>query len=313
MGLSINFAEGEHNILYPKILLMNSKNNKLVKPAFQSKISVDYMLGNLIDMIKTCEYSAGSLWFIKKDSSFKHIAESDETLFEYIDEFFKYSKDDKIRMDMLIKFLDMNDENDTYVNSKQFDIYMALAGQKICYPQVNLIPRAIGIPDADVNMLKDFDKFKSLYMEHSEYICNSLAELLETLVYHMLKYKFHLAKCEHCSLWFAKSHPNELYCLRQSPVYSQHTCKDAMKVITKIEGEVNDDSKRIYKNLCNSIMNRIRTCAKPERLPALESELENVRTIAADYRLKIKTGQATTDEFIEWMESCRIRHRGFKD
>ena len=162
-------------------------------------------------------------------------------------------------------------------------------------------------------MLKDFDKLKSLYMEHYEYVCNSMAELLETLVYHLLRHKFHLSKCEHCSLWFAKGHPNERYCLRQDPVYSQHTCKEAMKVITKIEGEVNDDSKRIYKNLCNSIMNRIRTCAKPERLPALEAVLENVRTVAAEYKQKIKTGHATTDEFIEWMESCRVRQRGLED
>lgn len=313
MGISINFAEGEHNILYPKILLMNSRNNKLVKPTIESKLGADYLLGNLIDMIKSCEYSTGKLWFIKKDSSYKHIAESDEALFSYLEDFLQYSTADKMRIDQLIGFLDSCCDGEQYATLKQFELYMSLLGERICYPQVNLIPKAVGIPEASVGMLKDFDKLKELYMEHYEYICNSLAEILETLVYHLLRNKFHIAKCEHCGLWFSRCHPNERYCNRQSPVYAQHSCKDAIKLINKKEGEVNDDSKRIYKNLTNSIMNRIRTCVKPERIPALEEELVRVRTEAAKFKKKIKAGEATTEEFIEWMESCRVRQKKFDD
>jgi len=191
---------------------------------------------------------------------------------------------------------------------------MSVIGRSMPYPNIIMSPKAPGVFSiSDLllgrpeRIIEKFSIIEPLYERGYIYECGSILEMIEALLYHFLRLGYKIGKCEHCHRWYAKSRLNERYCTRRSPVYDNHCCKTAVQYLNKMESEKDNEAKRVYKNLTQSYRNRINTSKSPERSIKLTIELNDFMETALKYKEAIRTKKCTPEQFIEWMNSKRVR------
>lgn len=145
---------------------------------------------------------------------------------------------------------------------------------------------ALGI---DISVVEnEFEKFNNIFDNSISYHCNSVIDVtLATLDFITMK-GLRLSKCPHCGKFFIAESPNEKYCNNSSPIYSNKTCKQAVKYMKMLDKQ-KEDKFRLEKKEAKKVYNRLRSRAmrgKDEKSISKLTERYNTFTIEKDEKLE---------------------------
>lgn len=125
------------------------------------------------------------------------------------------------------------------------------------------------------------------------------------------KWKYTVKHCRNCGRWFIPDKSDTLNCDRKSPQYPDKTCKDAAKHIQRLKRENKNEAAKIYKSLYTIKLNKYNAAkdiGDSKLLEQLRKELYDVFMPSANqWRLDIKAGVKTEQEYIAWLNSQRPR------
>ncbi|MEG1008843.1 MAG: DUF6076 domain-containing protein [Clostridia bacterium] len=121
-----------------------------------------------------------------------------------------------------------------------------------------------------------------------------------SVAYHLVKNHYMVRRCEHCNKWFiALVKSDEKYCNRNSHIYPQKKCSEAVKLIKQLARQ-NNDIEKLHKNTAQILRNKL-------RFPFSElnqSNAQNLGKFLLESREKIKLiekGNLLPAEYKNWV------------
>lgn len=139
--------------------------------------------------------------------------------------------------------------------------------------------------------------------------CCSLADILVITLVALAESGKSLKKCKLCGGYFVPNSYREKYCDNMNPTYPSKTCKQAYRLINLIEGQKNNDIKRLSKQIYDRLLLRSKKLNEYARahekykkeLAETESQFIAFRNELDEWKAMIKENKATNEEFYCWL------------
>ena len=126
---------------------------------------------------------------------------------------------------------------------------------------------------------------------------SNLTELSIASLYELIDHKLNINYCRNCDKWFIEQSKNEKYC--------SITCADTARK-KKEKARVSSGSKKALKYR-RSAYDSAATSKNEEKNIQAIYEKEIFNKTADEWKEKLKIGEATEEEFIEWIKSTYVR------
>lgn len=220
------------------------------------------------------------------------------------------------------KFFDVCDKNNISITESTFLSFAAL--YKMTIPESGIVPHfttkekgylsswKIGDnPDKAISkFLRDRKTFeysdRAYFCKIGHYERPIIEQICFTLIYQVLNAGYSFKKCELCGKWFVPQNANEKYCLRKGMRLDGKDCSHAAKYMKQLARERSSESAKLYKSI-NTMKARKANEAPLSKQEELRAELYAFRDAAVQWKLKVKSGEKSEEEFIEWLNSFKAR------
>jgi hypothetical protein len=256
---------------------------------------------------------------IDNDIPFLHLREVQE---EYICEgFYRF----KYTHEFLKKFFDVCDQNNIPIVENTFLSFAAL--YEITIPESAIVAhftereknyisswkKTDDISDEAIsNFLQDRKTFeysdRAYFCKIGRYERSIIEQICFTLIYQILNAGYSFKKCELCGKWFVPQKADEKYCLRKGMRLDGKNCKSAAKYMKQLARERSSESARLYKSI-NTMKARKANEAPLSVQEEARAELYAFRDAAFQWKSKVKSGEKSEEEFIEWLNSFKVRKK----
>ena len=120
-------------------------------------------------------------------------------------------------------------------------------------------------------------------------------------VYKIIETRTVVKVCDNCNHFFVPINRSDTkYCNYISPQDSSKTCQEYGTYITYLTKTQTDLSTKLYKQVYNSLSNKIK---RSPQNTYLVDDLENFKTNAKIWKFKIKSGKANLSDYEEWLRT----------
>lgn len=225
-------------------------------------------------------------------------------------------------LSVLENFLGVSDGQRTFAN---FELYLIASKTIIPAPTKHIVPRGFSSPFAEskesisahyalAEVTSDPGKYISLWNKNrnllsieSVYNITGLSDLALVSALAVLKSAKTLIRCKNCGCFFSPSRAGEIYCSRTAPGKKKQTCKEAAKYEKQLARERASESGKIYKSVYTVLHRRYINEANKERQERYRCERDDFMARAATFREQIKLNERTENEYIDFLNSFRLR------
>lgn len=205
---------------------------------------------------------------------------------QYFDKYTDYLIQKRSQQSEQEKFLDASDK---IIDKNDLNEYFA---KKYQYELAN---------DKNFKVALDFVKSNNPNIKGvSCFEVDNYDDLLKHLISIMIDGGYEVKRCSNCNKYFAPERMDAEYCNNSAPQNSKKTCSEYVKYKKFLLKTQTDESTKLYKQIYNSKLNKIKRCGKTA---GDDIKLRNFMEKANDYRKAIKLNNATEQEFIEWLKS----------
>lgn len=132
-------------------------------------------------------------------------------------------------------------------------------------------------------------------------------QVCQVLIYQVLNSGHIFKRCELCGKWFVPQKSDEKYCLRKSSLYPTKNCKQAAKYAKQLSRERSSEASKIYKSINTMKTRKLNFATNPEEIERLRRELYDFRDESAKWKERIKSGETSEQEYIDWLNSFKVR------
>lgn len=222
------------------------------------------------------------------------------------------------------KFFDVCDKNNIPIVENTFLSFAVL--YKMTIPESGIVPHftskeknyisswKVGDnPDKTIsNFLRDRKTFeysdKAYFCKIGHHERPIIEQICFALIYQVLNAGYSFKKCELCGKWFVPQNANEKYCLRKGMRLDGKNCSYAAKYMKQLARERSSESAKLYKSI-NTMKARKAYEAPLSKQEELRAELYAFRDEAVQWKSKVKSGEKSEEEFVEWLNSFKVRNK----
>ncbi|NLB35885.1 MAG: hypothetical protein GX824_01030 [Clostridiales bacterium] len=121
----------------------------------------------------------------------------------------------------------------------------------------------------------------------------------------LLQNSHFVKKCENCGKYFVPYNRSDtIYCDRKSPQDPERTCKEYGTQRLWYDKMQGDEALKLYRNVYSAKRMMVR---RNPNIPNYKKNLEEFSVQAAEWKAKYKSGVVTSEEFINWLNSEKLR------
>lgn len=138
------------------------------------------------------------------------------------------------------------------------------------------------------------------------YTCDGIEDVCMATLYHLLKLKMTIKKCNNCGKYFIPLRRSDaIYCDRRSPFNPSKTCKEDGSQRT-FEGKLKfDDVEKLRRSIYQS--KQMRVIRNPD-ITTYKENFDKWKRDVNKWKANIKNGLNTTEEFVQWLNESKKRY-----
>ena len=211
----------------------------------------------------------------------------------------------------LTEFCYFNDRFENMTPLQKYIYYLHKSKiEKVILPKQIITSFGLKPIKASNKLIKDDDVFTMLQKNspffYFNYECFSIDEYMTASFLELIENNYLILKCQNCGKYFvAYNRTNTLYCDRVSPQNASKNCKQYGKEIKWLERTKDEtDWYSFYRKVYQTFQKKaIRNPKHKESKKAFD----DFRTKANEWKIALKEGTKTEDDFMKWLQEIRKR------
>ena len=183
---------------------------------------------------------------------------------------------------LFIRVMSFDDQEDS-VRERNMDAWLSMYANHMKFQHV------------DYRIILTEQGFESLYTVRSS-ISLILFELAQ-----VINIGANIVRCKNCGYYFVPiGRADSVYCSYPIADNRDKTCKDVGARITRANKERSDIATKEYRKVYMRYKMKL---SRGKKKPSDERKFRRLTTDVKEWRRKMKSGQVTTEEFMEWLKS----------